>query len=64
MMSQRGVSWVNVALREAPRRTVDVGCDYRDGDWWFCWLADGARIARAADVAGCIEAIARELGRA
>ncbi|GAA4153361.1 hypothetical protein [Actinomadura keratinilytica] len=63
LVSQRGVSWVNIALRERPRQAVDVGCDYRSGDWWFCRVVDGATIARADDVTGCITAIAQSLGR-
>lgn len=41
LVSRQGVSWVNVARCDAPRRTVDVACDYRSGGWRFCRLADG-----------------------
>ncbi|GLZ16383.1 hypothetical protein Acsp04_66180 [Actinomadura sp. NBRC 104425] len=64
LVSNYGVSWVNVARCDAPYRTVDVACDYRNGGWRFCRLADGMTITRAENVAGCVEAIARELARA
>lgn len=63
LVSRQGVSWVNVARCDAPRRTVDVACDYRSGGWRFCRLADGATITRAENVAECVEAIARELAK-
>ncbi|GLW67464.1 hypothetical protein Arub01_57070 [Actinomadura rubrobrunea] len=61
LVQQRGVSWVNVSRYGKPRRAVNVSCDYRNGGWWFCWLADGSPIARVEDVAGCIDRLTREL---
>ncbi|WP_285498206.1 hypothetical protein [Actinomadura sp. NBRC 104425] len=63
LVSQHGVSWVNIARYGDPRRTVDVVYDYRNGDWWFTSIADGARIARAWNVTGCVQAIIWDLGR-
>ncbi|GAA4241484.1 hypothetical protein GCM10022254_70490 [Actinomadura meridiana] len=62
LVERRGVTWVSVAGHGGPRRTVEIGCDFRDGQWWFCWAADGRPIRPARDVAQTLDAVASALG--
>ncbi|TMQ92025.1 hypothetical protein ETD83_28285 [Actinomadura soli] len=61
LIERRGVTWVSVVRYGGPRRTAEIGCDFRDGGWWFCWAADGRIIAPACDIIGALDTIAREL---
>ncbi|MFI0366309.1 hypothetical protein ACH35V_00435 [Actinomadura sp. 1N219] len=61
LIERRGVSWVSVVRYGGPRRTAEIGCDFRDGGWWFCWAADGRAIAPASDITRALDAITREL---
>ena len=63
LVERRGVTWANVVRYGGPRRTVEIGCDFRDGGWWFCWAADGRAIAPVSNIPGTLGAIARELAR-
>ncbi|MFI0482735.1 hypothetical protein [Actinomadura sp. 9N215] len=63
LVERRGVSWVSVVRYGGPRRRVEIGCDFRDGGWWFCWASDGRAIAPASDVTGTLDAVAGELVR-
>ncbi|MFI0373606.1 hypothetical protein ACH35V_37600 [Actinomadura sp. 1N219] len=61
LIERRGVTWVSVVRYGGPRRTVEIGCDFRDGQWWFCWAADGRPIRPACDVSATLDAVASEL---
>ncbi|MFC5745205.1 hypothetical protein [Actinomadura rugatobispora] len=59
LVERRGVTWLDLG---SPRRTFAIGCDFRDGAWWFVRSADGTAIAPADDITGAVKAIERELG--
>ncbi|TMQ99171.1 hypothetical protein ETD83_18425 [Actinomadura soli] len=61
LIERRGVSWVSVVRYGGPRRTAEIGCDFRDGGWWLWWAANGQAIAPASDITGALDAITREL---
>lgn len=63
LVERRGVTWVSVVRYGGPRR-AEIGCDFRDGGWWFCWAADGRPIGPACDITGALDAIAGELAAA
>lgn len=44
-------------------RTVEIGCEMRDGRWWFTWATDDDRtIAPVEDTSGTADVIADVLG--
>ncbi|GAA2433803.1 hypothetical protein GCM10010191_55090 [Actinomadura vinacea] len=62
LVERRGVPWLNLVRYWSPRRTLDIGCDFRDGAWWFVRLTDGTTIAPVDDITGTVRAIEHELG--
>ncbi|XVQ10005.1 hypothetical protein ACQP1W_47080 [Spirillospora sp. CA-255316] len=64
LVERRGVTWLDLVRYGSPRRTFTIGCDFRDGEWWFVRSADGTTIAPADDITGTVKAIEHELGGA
>ncbi|MFC5749238.1 hypothetical protein [Actinomadura rugatobispora] len=44
--------------------SLEVGCDFRDGRWWFTWPGDGRAIVPVAALYGAVRVIVQELGGA
>lgn len=55
-----GTPALRVISISQPRRSVTIGADYTDGDWWFCW-PDGATIGPVDDPEGAANVIAHHL---
>lgn len=61
IVTRRGVPILNVVRFGAAGRSVEIGCDFSDGCWWFAWAADGQTIAPVDDPDGAADVIAHEL---
>jgi hypothetical protein len=62
LVERCGVTWLSLVRYGSPRRTFDIGCDFRDGAWWFVRSASGTTIAPVDDITGTVKAIEHELG--
>ncbi|WP_067484860.1 hypothetical protein [Actinomadura hibisca] len=57
VVPRAGVPVLHVINAELPGLSIEAGCDFIDGAWWFTWAETGESIgvvADAADVAGVI----------
>ena len=60
LLERRGATWVSIVRYAGPRRTVEIGCDFRAGAWWFC-RPNGQPIAPATDITGTLDKVTDKL---
>jgi hypothetical protein len=56
-----GIPVLHVINAELPRRSVEAGCDFVDGAWWFVWAGSGVTIGTVDDVSGVVAVVAVEV---